>query len=165
MQVKIHYRRATALALPAGQIKLHAHLEIDFEPDIEPDADEVIYADISATVTAALSPSDPPQLLGLFGSVGDLANWDVAPRVLGTTLWNAAMAAVEGQIEESVLEIDEGELADHQPAWRELVEAGRRDRVVSLPRRSSDEFEILTSDPDFFRKGRELLRWLFAPEE
>jgi hypothetical protein len=165
LRVRLSYRPAVTLRFPAGTIELDPSLEIDLgSSDARYDNERHIYVDISATVTAELSCEEPAKLLALFGEVGDIDNWRLAPNLVGERLWQEAIRVVAKEIDTLDVDVDDDDVAACQAAWRELLEVGRSQRVVSLPlRRDSNEFEILVSDPEFFRKGREFVRWVLHP--
>ena len=170
LRVEIRYHPATTMAFPAGQIQLDPQLCIDLAPELaqEESDDDLVFVDISAAVTAVLSRTEPARLLEVDGAIGTLDEWAMVPRLVGEKIWAEAKNVVDRQLEDVAIDVADAEVDGCRDAWSELLEAGRSNRIVSLPldrERREREFEILVSDPDFFRKGREMVRWVFGPPD
>lgn len=166
MQVLITYHPPSVIEFPAGRIDLEPYLEIDLPWEHEPPEAEFVYAGVSSAVTAAIAPGEPPLFLGLFGAVDDLANWRLAPALIGHELWNRATELLGGQYQQVTLEVAPLSFTPLHPAWQELLEAGESGQLRSLQRpRDPREFEIVTSDPDFIQRFDDFLRRLFPGEE
>lgn len=164
MRVKLTYQPAQSVEFPAGRIELDPSLDIDLAPDDEDD--NFIAFEVSATVTVAFSSTEPVRLLALFGGIGDLANWQLAPLLIGEKLWAEAMKVVGQQVVpvDVVVEVDEAEVLACQSRWTELRETGTSHPITPLPlQRRRNDVEIAWSDPEFGRRTRRFIDWLLGP--
>lgn len=166
MEVGVSYQPAQTLDFPAGSIDLAPALEIDLRwPDVADDQDFVC-ADISATVTAIFTASDRTRLLALSGEIADLGNWRLAPALVGEFVWGQVIVLLGETRSSVIVEVEPAQLLTLGDAWTDLRNSGKARRVVGLAsrRRLGDEVAIVASDPEFFRRGWELVRRLLQQE-
>ena len=148
MKVEIDYNRSVDVKYQEGTVTMPPGLMIslswgDRSDQAEEMPEDTVTVPVGRDVEASLTPKTG-RLLCIDGLITDVDAWRLVPQIIGTALWQVALAIVTAEeTETQEVEVDPASLGELTDRWAELIEAARSGKVVNMPSNPAERDRVL----------------------